>query len=163
MRDGAPGKKTPGETVERADVALASSAAAVTAANQAIAHLAGAVVLVVDDADDNRDLYAQFLTAKGYRVVTAVDGPDALQIAREVKPDAIVLDLGLPIVDGWEVTRLLRAEPFAKDVPIIACSGFAGNDDKERAFAAGVNSYLVKPSSPVVLEAALASSLKSRI
>ena len=107
-----------------------------------------AFVLVVDDVDDNRELYVQFLIHKGWRVERAADGFEAVANSVSLRPDIVVMDLGLPKMDGWEAIRMIRAHPVAKQIPIIALTGRALDTSKRRAVAAGVDSYLTKPCLP---------------
>lgn len=106
------------------------------------------LVLVIDDIADNRDLYEQYLSAYGLDVFGAVDGPSGLEAARALHPDVILLDMGLPSVDGWEVARRLRADAATRDICLIAVSGHATGEARQRALDAGVDEYLVKPCSP---------------
>jgi two-component system, cell cycle response regulator DivK len=102
-------------------------------------------LLLVDDAEDIRRMYQDFLESKGVRVVTAADGLAALDAVGYESPDAIVLDLAMPKMDGWEVIRHLKKEPWSRRIPILVLSGL---DEKESALAAGANSYLSKPALP---------------
>ena len=106
------------------------------------------VVLVIDDSADGRDACAYMLAAAGFRSLTAADAGEGLAAAREAKPDVIVLDMGLPGVDGWELTRRLRAEPAPRGACIIALTGHATGEAGQRALDAGVDGYLVKPCPP---------------
>jgi two-component system cell cycle response regulator DivK len=117
-------------------------------------------VLVIDDSEDNREVYAQFLTHVGWRVAIAVDGVEGLAQAHALKPDAIVLDLGMPKMDGWEVAKRLKADNVTRRIPILALTGHALDQSKQRALAAGVDDYLVKPCLPADLIAAIRRHLK---
>ena len=150
----------PAKKRARAKTAVKKPAAAKTAAaTDASARQRRAVILIVEDAADSRDVFAQFLAQKGLRVITAADGPGGLRLAREIKPDVIVLDLGLPIVDGWEVARLLRSDTATKGLCIIAVSGYSSDEDQKRARDVGIDTFLVKPCSPENLYAAVVSRL----
>ncbi|WP_165075237.1 response regulator [Paludisphaera rhizosphaerae] len=116
-------------------------------------------ILVVDDNVDTAACLAMLLQAWGYEAAEAHDGPEALQVAREQRPHAVVLDLGLPLMDGFEVARRLREQPGGKDVFIVCSSGFNQESDHRRAEEAGIDQYLVKPFDPFVLEDLLASRL----
>ena len=107
--------------------------------------MASLKLLLVDDAEDIRRMYQDFLESKGVRVVTAADGQAAIEAVGYESPDAIVLDLAMPKMDGWEVIRHLRKEPWSSRIPIVVLSGL---DEKESALAAGANSYLAKPALP---------------
>ena len=106
------------------------------------------LVLIVDDVPDNRDVYEQFLTYKGIGVVTANDGIEGLEMARRLKPDAIILDLGLPRMHGWDVARRLKADPLTQKICIVAVTGHGTRESRDLAIAAGVNGFLVKPVKP---------------
>lgn len=112
-------------------------------------------VLVVDDVRDNLDLYAEYLAFKGWAVSTAENGHDALELAKKTKLDVIVMDLALPLVDGWEVTRLLKADARTRSVPIVALTGHAEIAHRRRALDAGCDLYVTKPYLPQDLEQAL--------
>lgn len=109
-------------------------------------------VLVVDDFAAGRDLSAEYLQYRGYEVETAEDGAKAIQKAREFLPDAILMDLSLPEVDGWEATRRLRADDLTKDIKIIALTAHALETEKDRALEAGCNEVVTKPVVPRDLE-----------
>ena len=102
-------------------------------------------ILVVEDNEASRDALARRLERRGYRVVMAVDGQQAVAVARSAKPDLILMDLGLPIIDGWEATRQLKADPATRDIPIIVLSAHAMTDDRELALAAGGDDFDTKP------------------
>jgi CheY-like chemotaxis protein len=106
-------------------------------------------VLLVDDDADARIIYASYLRNQGCRVVTAADGRGALDKAAELIPDALVLDLAMPRVDGWTVLKELRASSWTTHIPVVVVT--ARNDARDEAFLAGCNAYLVKPCTPEVL------------
>jgi CheY-like chemotaxis protein len=105
-------------------------------------------LLLVEDNEDNRIIYSTVLRHLGYTVVEALDGMQAITLARSELPDLILMDISLPEVDGWEATRILRADPTTKGIPIIALTAHALADDRERATAVGFTSYLAKPVEP---------------
>jgi CheY-like chemotaxis protein len=105
-------------------------------------------VLVVDDSADARDLYGEYLSANGFRVVTAEDGEEALRAARAEWPAAIVMDLAMPRMDGWEAIRRLRADPLTADIPIVAVSAYAFGREPIAAREAGADLCLSKPCLP---------------
>jgi CheY-like chemotaxis protein len=109
---------------------------------------AGQKLLLVEDNEDNRIIYSTVLRHLGYTVVEALDGLQAIALARSELPDLILMDISIPEVDGWEATRILRADPTTKDIPIIALTAHALPDDRERATAMGFTSYLAKPVEP---------------
>jgi two-component system, cell cycle response regulator DivK len=119
------------------------------------------VVLIVDDATDNREGYAQYLQFCGYRTVEAATGEEALEEARRVKPDAILLDVRLPSLDGLEVTRILRAEGFGA-TPIVAMSACVFEPDVKAALESGCDSFLAKPCLPETVADELKRLLKLR-
>jgi CheY-like chemotaxis protein len=102
-------------------------------------------VLLVDDAEDVRRMYQDFLEDSGMRVVTAADGASALEAIGYESPDMIVLDLSMPKMNGWEVIKHLRQEPWTRRVPILVLSGL---DERDSALEAGATSYLAKPTLP---------------
>lgn len=103
-----------------------------------------ATVLVVEDVELNRDLLMQLLE-DDYEVVTASDGEEGLETVRQVRPDLVLMDLSLPRLDGWEATRIIKADPELADIPIIALTAHAMHGDEERARQAGCDDYLTKP------------------
>ena len=109
------------------------------------------LVLLVDDAEDNREVYAQFLEFAGFRVEFAVDGIEAVDKAAALRPDVIVMDLSLPRMDGWEATRRIKDAPATRDIPVIALTGHAVSESKRRAQEVGCAGYLTKPCLPEAL------------
>ena len=118
------------------------------------------LVLVIDDAEDNREVYVQFFEFQGWRTATASDGRDGLDKAAALKPDVIVLDLSLPIMDGWEVARRLKSNQATKAIPVLALTGHALDGSRKKALAAGVDEYLTKPCLPADLAATIRRHLK---
>ena len=104
-----------------------------------------ATILVVEDNEASRDALARRLQRRGYDVLTAVDGQQAVSVAQSSKPDLILMDLGLPIIDGWEATRQLKADASTKHIPIIVLSAHAMTNDRDLALAAGGNDFDTKP------------------
>ena len=102
-------------------------------------------ILLVEDNPENRDMLSRRLERRGYEVIIAVDGPDGVLKAKAELPDLILMDMSLPIIDGWEATRQIREVPALAKVPIIALTAHAMDGDRERAMAAGCNDYDVKP------------------
>jgi CheY-like chemotaxis protein len=109
------------------------------------------LVLVVDDFEDNRAMYAEFLRYSGLDVIEAADGAEAIDKATLQLPDAIVMDLSLPIMDGWEATRRLRGDPRTRPIPILALTGHALEGHSDDARDAGCDAFLAKPCLPEVL------------
>ena len=101
-------------------------------------------ILVIEDVDFNRDLVVQLLEDK-YQVIEAVNGQEGVSIAEKEKPELILMDLSLPVMDGWEATRLLKANTELRSIPVIALTAHAMKGDEEKALAAGCDDYLVKP------------------
>ena len=116
-------------------------------------------ILLVEDDPDIRELVAYKLTRGGFEVIEAADGLTALQAARSRRPDAVVLDMGLPRLSGIEVCRELRAAPATAVVPIIMLTGAVRLTDLEQAYAAGATDYLVKPFSPRELQRRVEAAL----
>jgi len=110
------------------------------------------LVLVVDDCEAGRELCAEYLEFRGYAVITAVDGAEALEKARRLLPDAILMDLSLPEMDGWEATRLLREDRTTRDIKIIALTAHALDTERQRALDAGCDELVTKPIIPKELE-----------
>jgi two-component system cell cycle response regulator DivK len=106
------------------------------------------LVLIADDVEDNREMYRDFLVYHGLGVVTATNGREALEEAFARLPDAIVLDLTMPDIDGWEACRRLKADERTKDIPIVAVTGHALKGAEGTAKAAGCEVYLIKPCLP---------------
>ena len=102
-------------------------------------------ILLVEDNDLNRDMLSRRLERRGYEVVLAVDGQDGVTRAVADTPDIILMDMSLPVMDGWEATRRLRAEPKTKSIPIIALTAHAMSGDREKALEAGCDDYDTKP------------------
>jgi len=102
-------------------------------------------ILIVEDNEPSRDVLARRLVRRGYGVVAAVDGQDALAKARSARPDLILMDLGLPVMDGWEATRRLKGDPATQHMPIIVLSAHAMTTDRELALAAGGDEFDTKP------------------
>ena len=104
-----------------------------------------AKVLLVEDNEMNRDMLSRRLTKRGYAVAMAVDGQQGIDMALSEKPDIILLDMSLPIVDGWEVARRIKANPASAGVPLIALTAHAMASDRERAISAGCDDFDTKP------------------
>lgn len=102
-------------------------------------------VLVVEDDADTRDIYRAFLEHSGWSVEEAAAGDEALRLARSNPPAVAVIDISIPGVDGWETTRRLKSDAATRRVPVIAVTGHALDEDRERAREVGCDAYLVKP------------------
>jgi two-component system, cell cycle response regulator DivK len=101
-------------------------------------------ILVVEDVEFNRDLLVQLLEDE-YEVLTAVNGEEGVRLVERERPDLVLMDLALPVIDGWEATRRIKANSALKDIPIIALSAHAMIGDEEKARACGCDDYLSKP------------------
>ncbi len=106
------------------------------------------LVLIVDDFDDNRAMYAQFLNFSGFRVAEASNGKEALEKAGQLLPDLIVMDLSLPVMDGWEATRRLKSDERTRRIPVLALTGHALGGHSEGAREAGCDGFVTKPCLP---------------
>lgn len=106
------------------------------------------LVLLVDDFQDNREMYAEFLRFSGLRVEEAANGHEALDKATNLAPDLIVMDLSLPGIDGWEATRRLKADRQTKHIPVVALTGHALAGYSEGARQAGCDAFVTKPCLP---------------
>jgi two-component system response regulator len=104
-----------------------------------------ATIMVVEDNDPSRDALCRRLARRGYRIVAAVDGLAAVSIGRETRPDLILMDLGLPGIDGWEATRQLKSDSTTSHIPIIVLSAHATTNDREMAISAGSDEFDCKP------------------
>ena len=104
-----------------------------------------AKALIVEDNEMNRDMLSRRLIKRGYEVAIAVDGQQGVDMAGSEKPDIILLDMSLPIMDGWEAARHLKADDATKQIPIIALTAHAMAGDKEKALEAGCDDYDTKP------------------
>lgn len=116
-------------------------------------------VLVVEDVDLSRELVVQLLEDT-YQVIEAVNGQEGLELAEREQPDLILMDLSLPVMDGWEATRRLKAHDELKSIPIIALTAHAMVGDEEKALAAGCDDYLAKPLDEKQLYAKVAKYLE---
>ncbi len=106
------------------------------------------LILVVDDYQDAREMYAEYLQFSGFRVAEARNGNEALEQAFALKPDLILMDLSLPGMDGWEATRVLKADDRTRHIPVVALTGHALAGASEGAKKAGCDSFVTKPCLP---------------
>ena len=102
-------------------------------------------ILLVEDNQMNRDMLSRRLVRKGYEVTIAIDGQQGIDMARSETPDLILMDMSLPVVDGWEATRQLKSAPETQSIPVIALTAHAMAGDREKAVEAGCNDYDIKP------------------
>jgi two-component system cell cycle response regulator DivK len=108
-------------------------------------------ILVVDDQEDLRGVLRDLLTGSGYTVIEAADGEAGVAKARSDRPDLILMDIQMPVIDGYEATRRIKGDPSLNPIPIVAVSSFAMKGDEEKARASGCNDYVTKPYSPMQL------------
>ena len=102
-------------------------------------------ILLVEDNEMNRDMLSRRLERKGFEVVIAIDGQAGVDMASSTNPDIILMDLSLPVIDGWEATRRIKADPATQCIPVIALTAHAMAGDEEKARAAGCDDYDTKP------------------
>lgn len=102
-------------------------------------------ILLVEDNEMNRDMLSRRLERKGYQVVLAMDGQEGLEKARSAAPDLILMDMSLPILDGWDATRQLKANPALRQIPVIALTAHAMASDEQKCREAGCDDYETKP------------------
>ena len=119
------------------------------------------LVLVVDDFADNREMYSEYLSFSGYDVIEATNGKEAVDAARARLPDIIIMDLSLPVMDGWEATRRLKADDRTRKIPVVALTGHALAGHSKGARDAGCDSFLAKPCLPDQLVAEIKRMLES--
>ena len=104
-------------------------------------------ILVVEDQEDNRQILRDLLASSGFLMIEAHDGQRALAMARSQRPDLILMDIQLPVVDGYEATRSIKRDPELEHIPVIAVTSYALSGDEERAREAGCDAYVAKPYS----------------
>jgi two-component system cell cycle response regulator DivK len=105
-------------------------------------------ILVVEDQEDNRRITRDLLTSAGYELIEAVDGEAGVQLAETERPDLILMDIQLPVLDGHEATRRIKQNPELRHIPIIVVTSYALSGDDQKAMAAGSDGYVAKPFSP---------------
>ena len=108
----------------------------------------GKTVLLVEDNEDNRIVYSTILRHFGYSVTEALNGEEGIMKARTEHPDLILMDISIPVIDGWEATQVLKHDPTTKEIPIIALTAHALASDREKAMEVGCDGYLAKPCEP---------------
>ncbi len=108
-------------------------------------------ILVVEDQEDNRRILRDLLTSAGYEIIQAENGEEALAAAARERPDLILMDIQLPLLDGYEATRRIKADPELRAIPIIAVTSYALSGGEGKARAAGCDAYVTKPYSPRAL------------
>jgi two-component system cell cycle response regulator DivK len=120
-------------------------------------------ILLVEDNEMNRDMLSRRLERKGFRVLTAEDGQQGVDLAMQEQPDLILMDMSLPVLDGWGATRLLKSTSETKDIPIIALTAHAMAKDKEEAYQAGCDDFDTKPVELSRLLEKISAALEKRI
>ena len=116
-------------------------------------------ILLVEDNEMNRDMLSRRLARKGYEVIMAVDGRQAIDMAASESPDLILLDMSLPVIDGWETARRIKASAATRSIPVIAITAHAMEGDREKALEAGCDDYDTKPVELPRLIAKIAAAL----
>lgn len=102
-------------------------------------------ILLVEDNEMNRDMLSRRLVRKGFRVITAEDGQQGIVLATQESPDLILMDMSLPVVDGWEATKIIKSSPKTQAIPVIALTAHAMAGDEEKAYRAGCDDFDTKP------------------
>jgi two-component system cell cycle response regulator DivK len=105
-------------------------------------------ILIVEDQEDNRAILRDLLSQAGYSLIEAADGEEGVKLAQSERPDLILMDIQLPVIDGYEATRRIKGVPDLKSIPIIAVTSYALSGDEAKARAAGCDGYVTKPFSP---------------
>ena len=105
-------------------------------------------ILVVEDQEDNRRIIRDLLTSVGYQLIEAHDGEAGVRLAAAERPDLILMDIQLPVLDGYEATRRIKADPLLRSIPLIVVTSYALSGDDAKAEAAGCDAYVAKPFSP---------------
>lgn len=108
-------------------------------------------VLLVEDNEDNRIVFATVLRHYGFDVLEAGDGREGLRLALQERPDVVLMDISIPYIDGWEVTRLIKGNSQTSHIPVIAVTAHSLSEDRERAAAIGFDGFLAKPCRPAQL------------
>jgi two-component system cell cycle response regulator DivK len=119
-------------------------------------------ILVIEDQEDNRKIVRDLVTASGYELMEASTGEEGLEVAVRERPDLILMDIQLPGIDGYEVTRRIKADPNLCKIPIIAVTSYALSGDDKKAFSAGCDGYVTKPYSPRLLLAKMREYLPQK-
>ena len=120
-------------------------------------------ILVVEDQPDNMQILRDLLTNAGYEMIEAQDGGEGVRVAAAERPDLILMDIQLPILDGYEATRRIKANPALRAIPIIVVTSYALSGDEDKAPAAGCDDYVPKPYSPRVLLAKIMKYLPTTV
>jgi two-component system cell cycle response regulator DivK len=105
-------------------------------------------ILVIEDTEDNRQILRDLLSSAGYEIIEAMDGESGVSMAAKEIPDLILMDIQLPVIDGYEATRRLKADPATRHIPVVAVTSYALVGDEAKAREAGCDGYVAKPFSP---------------
>lgn len=117
------------------------------------------IVLLAEDFEDARELYRDYLEFSGFTVETATNGREAVDRAITLQPDVILMDASMPVLDGWQATRELKAHPATKDIPVLALTAHAFDDARQQARAVGCDGFVTKPCLPDDLVAKVRATL----
>jgi CheY-like chemotaxis protein len=120
-----------------------------------------AVILLAEDFEDARDLYKDYLEFSGFQVETATNGRDAIDLATSLQPDLILMDASMPVLDGWQATRELKANPVTKHIPVLALTAHAFDDARQEARSSGCDGFVTKPCLADDLVARVRATLES--
>jgi two-component system cell cycle response regulator DivK len=118
------------------------------------------LVLLAEDFEDARELYREYLEYAGFSVATAINGREAIDRAAALQPDLILMDASMPVLDGWQATRVLKSDPATKHIPVVALTAHAFDDAKQEARAAGCDGFITKPCLPDDLVLQVRSTLE---
>ncbi len=118
-------------------------------------------ILVVEDNEDNREIFVFRLQQLGFKVLVAANGKEAIETASRTKPDLIFMDLRMPVMDGWEATKALRQTEWGKDLPVVAVTAHALEEDKRKALNAGCNDFISKPVDYALIRDAIQKLVRS--
>lgn len=119
------------------------------------------IVLLAEDFEDARELYRDYLEFSGYTVKTASNGRDAIDMAITLQPDLILMDASMPVLDGWQATRELKANPATRHIPVLALTAHAFDDARQQAKSVGCDGFVTKPCLPDDLVARVRTTLES--
>lgn len=117
-------------------------------------------ILLIEDNEQNRYLTTFLLEQRGHEVVSAMSGPEGLELAERIRPDLILLDIQLPGMDGYEVAKAMKSRPSVKDIPIVAVTSYAMRGDRERILAEGAAGYIEKPIDPATFVSEIEAFLR---
>ena len=118
------------------------------------------LILLAEDFEDARELYRDYLEFSGFAVKTAANGRDAIDLAIELQPDLILMDASMPVLDGWQATRELKANPATRQIPVLALTAHAFDDARQQAKAVGCDGFVTKPCLPDDLVARVRTTLE---